>query len=74
MTIVAAEDRVHRRIVVDLSGPEGNAFCLLGMGRRWARQLGKDWEPIQAEATSGDYETLLGVMDREFGALVDFQR
>lgn len=61
-------------IEVDLTGPEGNCYCLLGMAKHWAEQLEKDWEPIHKDATSGDYEHLLQVLDREFGEYVTFLR
>lgn len=68
------EKNYSGRPTVDLTGPDGNAFVLLGMAKRWARQLDKDWAPIQEEAMSGDYENLLLVLDREFGEYVDFAR
>ena len=54
---------------VDLSGPDGNAFVLLGMARTWSRQLGKDGKAITAEMMSGDYQELLEVFRREFGTV-----
>ena len=54
-------------IRVDISGPDGNAFALMAIARRLCRQLGKDFDPIQAEMMSGDYENLLSVFKREFG-------
>ena len=66
--------KIPQRPVIDLTGPDGNAFVLLGMAKGWAKQLGKDWNSIQSEAMSGDYENLLLVLDREFGAFVDFAR
>jgi hypothetical protein len=67
-------NKTAKRPVIDLTGPDGNAFVLLGMAKGWAKQLGKDWEAIQEEAMSGDYEDLLSVLDREFGSFVDFAR
>lgn len=61
-------------IVVDLTGPEGNAFVLLGYARRWAKDLGLDPEPILEEMKSGDYENLVQVMDSYFGEYVIFER
>ena len=61
-------------IVVDLTGPNGNAFALLGMARKWAKQLDLDWSEIKAEATSGDYEHLLKTLDEHFGEYVIFER
>ena len=63
-----------KKTVVDLTGPEGNAFCLLGYAEKWAKQLGLDAEPILDEMRSGDYEHLVAVIDREFGEYVIFER
>ena len=60
--------------VVDLTGPDGNAFVLLGMAKGWSKELGLDFAQIQKEATSGDYENLLQVLDNYFGDLVIFER
>lgn len=59
---------------IDLSGPQGNAFCLLGYAKDFCRQLERDFEPIQKEMMSGDYENLLKVFDREFGDFVTLYR
>ena len=40
-------------IVVDLTGPDGNAFALMGLASRLAKQLGI--ESPTAEMMSGDY-------------------
>jgi hypothetical protein len=74
MSIKSKASMPHRKIEVDLTGPEGNAFCLLAMAKGWAKDLDKDWEPLRKEATDGDYEHLLKVLDREFGMFVDFLR
>lgn len=66
------ERKAGSKIEVDLIGPNGNAFVLLGMAKGWAKQLKKDWTPIMSEAISGDYDNLLAVLDREFGDYVDF--
>jgi hypothetical protein len=62
------------KIEIDLTGPQGNAFYLLGIARRFCSQLGKDWEAISKEMQSGDYENLLKVFDREFGSFVTLYR
>jgi hypothetical protein len=62
------------KIEIDLTGPEGNAFSLIGCARKLCRQLEKDFEPIQKEMTSGDYENLVKVFDREFGDWVILYR
>ena len=61
-------------IIIDLTGPDGNAFTLMGMAVNFARQLGKDGKAIREEMMAGDYEHLLSVFDREFGAFVILER
>jgi hypothetical protein len=61
-------------VVIDLSGPDGNAFVLMGLASRWAKQLGRDPKPILRDMQAGDYENLLAVLDREFGEWVTFER
>lgn len=63
-----------RGIEIDLTGPEGNAFFLLGTAKRLAQQLGRDSEPILTEMQSGNYENLLSVFEREFGDFVVLYR
>lgn len=67
-------EKIERTPVIDLTGPDGNAFVLLGMAKGWARQLGLDFDIINEEATSGDYENLLQVLDGYFGDYVIFER
>lgn len=54
-------------IEVDLTGPEGNAFVLIGYADKWAKQLGLDSNAIQKDMMSGDYEHLLSVLEKHFG-------
>jgi hypothetical protein len=61
-------------IVIDLTGPDGNAFALMGYARRLARQIGIDPKPIIEEMMSGNYENLLEVFDRNFGDFVILER
>jgi len=62
------------KMQLDLTGPDGNAYVVLGTCSRIARQLKIDWEPIQTEATSGDYEHLLKTLQTHFGDYIDFVR
>ena len=59
-------------IVIDLTGPDGNAFALMGLASRLAKQLGI--ESPTAEMMSGDYENLLEVFDKNFGDHVILER
>ena len=62
------------KIEIDLTGPDGNAFVLMGHASRLARQLGLNGGDITREMMSGDYENLVKVFDRHFGEFVILYR
>jgi len=64
----------YRKHEILLSGPDGNAFALMGTARRLAKELGLDGRAIMAEMQTGDYEHLLQVFDQHFGEVVDLVR
>ena len=68
------EKKVNRELVIDLTGPEGNAFVLLGYAKRFAKQIGLDGDAIVEEMKSGDYENLIEVFDSYFGDFVILER
>ena len=51
---------------IDLAGPDGNAFALMGYAKMWGKQLGKDVDDIIKRMKSGDYENLVNVFVEEF--------
>ena len=61
-------------VIIDLTGPDGNAFALLAYAKSYAKQLGLNWDKIKTEMTSGDYENLLQVFDGYFGSFVILER
>lgn len=61
-------------IEIDLTGPQGNSFYLLGTAKKLAKQLGLDGNQIMKEMMSGDYENLLQVFDENFGSIVTLYR
>jgi hypothetical protein len=63
-------------IIIDLTGPDGNAFALMGYARQFATQLGwKDkGEALINNMMSGDYENLIQVFDNAFGEFVILER
>ena len=72
MAIIAKETK--KKIEIDLTGPSGNAFCLLGTARRLAKELSYSEEKIQAllkDMKSNDYQHLVKVFDDHFGDYVD---
>ena len=61
-------------ITIDLTGPQGNAFYLLGTAKNLAKQLDLNGLEIMEEMKSGDYENLLEVFDKHFGCVVTLYR
>lgn len=59
---------------IDLSGPEGNAYVLMGYAKNLARQLGFDGDRIVLEMQSGDYENLVTIFLENFGDYVEVDR
>lgn len=64
----------RRGLEIDLTGPDGNAFVLMGYASNLAKQLKKDEDAIREDMQSGDYEHLVEVFDREFGDYVTLYR
>jgi len=58
------------KIEIDLTGPQGNAYYILGVAKNLCKQVGVDFKPIMDEMTSGDYENLIEVFDKKFGSVV----
>ena len=63
-----------KELVIDLTGPDGNAYALMAYAERFARQLGLNSEKIIEEMMSSDYENLLQVFDSNFGSFVILER
>ena len=66
-----------RPIELDLTGPEGNAFVLLGYAKRFLKQLNKSPEEIERiieEMQSSDYENLVAVFEKNLGEYVTLYR
>ena len=70
---IVSKSKTHG-IEIDLTGPQGNAFFLLGTARNLAKQLELDGKKIMEEMMSGDYENLLQVFDKNFGSIVTLYR
>ncbi len=64
----------NKGIEIDLTGPQGNVFFLIGTARNLAKQLGLDSSEIQKEMMSGDYENAVNVFDKNFGSFVTLYR
>ena len=59
-------------MIIDLTGPDGNAFALLGLANRLSKKFGI--ENQVDEMQKGDYEHLVKVFDNAFGDFVILER
>ena len=60
----------HKGLIVDCSGPDGNAFQLLKLASDLAKQLEwseKETRMMLTEMKSSDYEHLILTFDKHFG-------
>ena len=71
---MAIKQKSHRKMEIDISGPQGNAYYLLGTARTFAKQFNLDDEVILEEMQESDYENLITVFDKHFGDYVDLVR
>jgi hypothetical protein len=72
--IKSIEEKRMGKVEIDLTGPDGNAFVLIGLASKWSKQLGLDSKKIQEEMTSGDYENLINTIEKYFGQFVILYR
>ena len=68
------EKQPAEEIIVDLTGPDGNAYSLLARARSFAQQLDLNDVAIIKDMTSKDYEHLVQVFDNHFGHFVILER
>lgn len=60
---------MSKKLKLKLTGEDGNAFFILGRANRVWLKAGNsqdEWDKIQEEATSGDYNHLLQTMMKYF--------
>ena len=66
-----------RKQVIDLTGPDGNAFYLMGTACNLMKQLKftpEEADGVLDEMKSSDYENLIKVFDKYFGDFIDLER
>lgn len=68
------EKTPKEEIIIDLTGPQGNAYSLMGHATQLAKQLGLDHEQILKDMMAGDYENLIEVFDANFGDYIILER
>ena len=61
----------ERKPVINLDGPDGNAFALMAYAKRFAKDMGYvSAEAIINNMKSGDYTNLVRTFDKYFGEFV----
>ena len=74
---ILTKSNEYKKHVIDLTGPQGNAFYLLGTAMNLCKQIGissERTEEILDELKSSDYEHLITTFDKYFGKLIDLER
>ena len=75
--MIKQKETQNKGIEIDLTGPQGNAYYLLGLASRWSKELqfsDSYREEMLEKMRSSDYENLIQVLDNEFGSVVTFYR
>ena len=75
--MIKSKESLKRGIEIDLTGPDGNAFVLMGYAKRFGKQVGMGDSYINEmleKMMSSDYENLVKVFDDEFGSVVTLLR
>ena len=72
MAIVSKD--TTKKQVIDLTGPDGNAFFLLGTASKLCKEMGIYDTLVVDDMMSGDYEHLINTFDTYFGDIVDLER
>ena len=67
-------EKTQKELVIDLTGPDGNAFALMAYAKRLAEQLDMNYHVIIDEMKQGDYEHLVKTFDFHFGDYVVLER
>jgi hypothetical protein len=65
---------MNDEIIIDLNGPDGNAFVLLGIAKDLTHKNKFNWDSMYTEMTKSDYEHLIQVMENYFGDQILFLR
>jgi 3-deoxy-D-arabino-heptulosonate 7-phosphate (DAHP) synthase len=75
--MIRKKEKTNLPIVIDLTGPDGNAFSLLAMARSIGKKLGMSYTEIENiidDMMESDYENLIKVFDKHFGDFVILER
>ena len=70
---ILKKDTIKKQ-VIDLTGPQGNAFYLLGVAMKLSKDIGLDLDAVLEDLKGGDYEHLITRFDYHFGFIFDLER
>ena len=66
-----------RKQVIDLTGPQGNAYYLIGAAMGLMKNLeytSDESEAVLEKMRGSDYENLIETFDEHFGSIIDLER
>ena len=63
-----------RKQVIDLTGPQGNVYFLMGTAMKLCKELDLDKDKVLSEMQSSDYENAIQTFDKYFGMIIDLER
>jgi hypothetical protein len=68
--MIIEKETTRTEIVIDLTGPDGNVFNLIGRGSQFCKQIGLDAKEFRTKMMSSDYEHAVQTFDDYFGHFV----
>ena len=72
--MIKSKEYKNNGIEIDLTGPDGNAYAILGLAKRLCKEFDIPFKPLMEKMSSGDYENLIKVFDDKFGSFVTMYR
>ena len=72
--MIKSIEEKETKLEIDLTGPDGNVFVLIGIGGRLCKQLGLNSEMFTRRMMSGDYENAVNTFEEYFGNFVTLYR
>ena len=72
--MIKSIEEKETKLEIDLTGPDGNVFILIGIGGRLCKQLGLNSEMFTRRMMSGDYENAVNTFEEYFGNFVTLYR
>jgi hypothetical protein len=76
MSIVSIKKKPKGKIEIDLTGPDGNAFVLIGKAIQYAKRLNREAnaniniEEMKKVMMQSDYDNLINTFDEYFGEYI----